>query len=340
MVLDLPTHIDLPEQAALLNFRKLVDGMETPYMAMDCNLAIVYANPAYLASVERRWDEIAGRYLFDVFPDKPERVDAVRKIFLETLTGVTTKLERQEYRHKHPDGSISTKCWQCNQTPYFDGSGQVAFIIQHAEDITEAEKLRRRNEAISLELDHRVKNVFAVVQAVAALAGHNSNSVNSFRDDFEGRIMSMARTHDSLSRTDWEGLTLRQIMEAELGQYRGFEEGRVAFHGADIKLNPRASQLASLLAHEFGTNAAKYGCFSDPNGRLDVTAWAYPQQKSLKIEWKESGLQGITAPTTTGFGTRLESFMPNVTIEREFEDDGLRITIRTVLLETPLDYLE
>lgn len=340
MPLDTPSSIETPENTAHVDFRQLVDGMPTPYMVMDRRLRMIYGNTAYLETVERTLGQISGRYIFDVFPDTPERVASVRETFLRTLDGVVTLLDRQDFHFEHADGTVTTKCWQCVQTPYFDGAGNVIYIIQHAEDITESEKLRRKSEAISLELDHRVKNVFAVVQAVAALAGENCSSVQDFKSDFEARIVAMGRTHDSLSRTDWVGLSLREILAASIAQYGGLSGGRAAFHGRDAMLPPRASQLASLLGHEFATNAAKYGCFRHPGGRLDITCWPDPARKQLKVEWKESGMSGIRPPETSGFGTRLETFMPNVSIEREFEDDGIRITIRTTLPGRSQEYQE
>ncbi len=340
MPLDMPRADKPPVQAGYLNFMQLFDTMPTPYMVMDRQLHIVYANKAYLTMLERTLDQISGRYIFDAFPDTPERVASVRETFLQTLDGVTTQLDRQAFHFEHADGTTSTRCWQCTQTPYFDGTGNVVYIIQHAEDVTEEENLQRRNEAISLELDHRVKNVFSVVQAVAAMAGKNAGSIDEFREDFEDRIMAMSRTHSLLSRTNWAGLSLKDILDTSIEQYGGFAPGRAHFHGHDVTLNPRASQMASLLGHELATNAAKYGCFSKPGGRLDITCWPDLARKQLKVEWKESGLSGIRAPKQFGFGTRLETFMPNVSIERDYEDDGIRITIRTVLLDRPLDYAE
>lgn len=335
MPLDLTSPKSDGHPGANLDFLKLVDDMPTPYMVMDRDLTIIYANTAYLTSVERSLDQIGGRYIFDSFPETAERVAAVRAIFLKTLDGVTTRLDRQDFLLEHADGTTSTKCWQCVQTPYFNEVGEVAYIVQHAEDVTESEKLRRTNDAISLELDHRVKNVFSIVQAVAALAGQNCETLDEYRHDFEDRIIAMSRTHDSLSRRDWAGLSLRQIFNEALAHYGGLDSDRITFQGRDVVLNPRASQMASLLIHEFATNAAKYGCFSQSDGQLSITVWPDLKHKSLKVEWKESGLSGIEPSDRTGMGTKLESFMPNVSIDRAYEDDGLRMTIHSILIDSP-----
>lgn len=337
MPLDMPSPDKPPVSAGYLNFMQLFDTMPTPYMVMDRQLHVIYANKAYLTMLERSLDQISGRYIFDAFPDTPERVASVREIFLRTLDGVTTQLESQDFRFEHPDGTTSTRCWQCTQTPYFDGTGKVVYIVQHAEDVTDEAKLQRQNEAISLELDHRVKNVFSIVQAVAAMAGRNAGSIAAFREDFEDRIMAMSRTHGLLARTNWAGLSLKDILEASVEQYGGFQPGRVSFHGPDVTLSPRASQMASLLGHELATNAAKYGCFSRRGGRLDVTFRPDPSRMTLEVEWKESGLSGIRPPEQCGFGTQLETFMNNVSIDRDYEDDGIRVTIEAFLPDSPWD---
>lgn len=245
----LSTHQALPEEALHLNFRNLVDGMLTPYMVMDARLAIVYANAAYLESVERRLEDIAGRYIFEAFPDTEERISNVRRKFLDVLNGHTTRLDVQNYQHIRRDGSISSKTWQCVQTPYYGPDGSVAYIVQHAEDITEASSLRNKNEMISRELDHRVKNMFSVIMAVANLASQGADNVQTFREEFCARIMSMDRTHAALQGTSWTGLSLGDIIEAELRQYGGTSAPNIhvaAPRSGSIPARARISPCSSM----------------------------------------------------------------------------------------------
>ncbi|WP_300379472.1 HWE histidine kinase domain-containing protein [Henriciella sp.] len=323
----LPTHQYLPEEAAFLNFRTLVDGMPTPYMVMDARLVIVYANLAYLDSVERALEDIVGRYIFDAFPDTEERIKGVREKFLNVLNGRTTHLDVQNYQHVHADGRVSTKTWQCVQTPYYGPDGRVIYIVQHADDITEASMLRSKNELISRELDHRVKNMFSVVMAVANLASHGAEDVQTFREEFCARIMSMDRTHAALQNVSWAGLSLHSILESELQQYGGPGSSRISTGGPRIQLNARTSQDCSLFIHELATNAAKYGCFSQPGGQLAVS-WALDTAtERLEIVWQETGLQGVSAPDHAGFGTQLGDFIPDMEVQRTYHDTGLEVRI-------------
>ncbi|MEQ9315478.1 MAG: HWE histidine kinase domain-containing protein [Henriciella sp.] len=319
------THQGLPPEAVFLNFRKLLDNILTPYMVMDRDLVIIYANNAFFETVDRSPDDIIGRYIFDSFPEQEERVAAVREIFLETLNGGVTRLDRQFFDLEQPDGTKIPKCWQCVQTPYFDSTGEVRYIVQHAEDVTEAVKLESKNEMIAKELDHRVKNIFAVVQSVAVLSGQRADSSEHFREDFSNRLAAMSRTYDALSRTDWSGLLLADIFKAELKQYADVPSDRVSISGPAIRFGPKASQNASLYIHELATNAAKYGCFSSPHGKLDISWKKGTGSNLLEIVWSESGLSGIKAPTELGFGSQIPDFMPNINVERVYRDDGLLV---------------
>lgn len=332
----LRTHRGLPAESAHLNFRTLLDGIETGFMVMDRDLVIVYANAAYLSSVERNLDDIVGRYVFDVFPDNEDRVASVRRKFLDVLDGKTTRLDRQKFTLRHPDGTVSTKCWQCSQTPYYDGVGNVRYIVQQSDDITEQEMLRERSEMMSRELDHRVKNLFSVIQAVAALSGHRAESIKEFREEFSARIGAMGRTHDRLREGNWQGLSLKGIAHDGLDQFCGRKHDRVSITGPDVQLSPRGAQHASLLVHELATNAAKYGCFSVPDGRLDIIIRPTGDPHLVEVDWIESGVSGVIPPSRTGFGTQLTEFMPNLICRRDYKDGGLHVRMTARLL-SPMD---
>lgn len=323
-----------------MNFRHLVDGMLTPYLVLDRSLTVIYANQAYLDSVERKLSDIVGKHIFTAFPDTDDRTTPVREAFIRTLNGETIKLDRTYYHFRHADGTTSTKCWQCVQTPYYAADGEVAYIIQHAEDITEADKLRQRNEIIQRELDHRVKNLFSVIQAVAMLSGSKAETIDQFRDEFSSRLAAMGRTHDQLRDHDWDGLWLHDVLRDGLNQFCGDNCDQVTIAGPDVRLSPRGAQHASLLVHEMATNAAKYGCFSVPEGHLKIRTDYGEDPHCVHVSWKESGMTGIKAPETTGFGTQLFNFMPNISCERLFEEDGFHLKLTAKLLhamETPKD---
>lgn len=336
MLDQLRTHKGLPAEAVYLNFRNLLDGVATGFMVMDRDLVIVYANETYLQAVERRLEDIVGQYVFDAFPDSADRVEGVKQRFLDVLDGKVTRLDRQNFELHHPDGTVSTKCWQCTQTPYRDGTGEVAYIVQQAEDITEKERLQERADLMSRELDHRVKNVFSVIQAVAALSGHGAETIEEFRNEFTARIAAMGRTHDQLRDRNWDGLWLKTLIQDGLEQFCGSNCDKVTITGPDVQLSPRGAQHASLLIHELATNAAKYGCFSVPEGRLDIIIRPTSDPHLVECDWKESGVSGVVPPSRTGFGTQLTEFMPNLVCTRDYHEGGLHFRLKAKLLN-PMD---
>ncbi|MEO1100679.1 MAG: HWE histidine kinase domain-containing protein [Pseudomonadota bacterium] len=307
----------------VLDFKRVFDGMSTSYMIMDHELKIVYANPAYLAATQRTLDDIVGRYVFEAFPDTEDRLEEVGAEFKGALAGKTTYLKDQYFELDHADGTRQTHCWRAVQTPYLGQDGTVKFVVQHAEDITEQKALEARNRVISNELDHRVKNMFAIIQSIAQLTGSEADTVESYRESFSERLVAMGRTHSALSENDWQGIDLQGILEAELRPYRAEDGSRVTLNGPPLMLTRKSSQDASMITHELATNAAKYGCFSQPGGKLDIEWTVDPATQTLFIKWAESGLSGITPPTREGFGSLLTTMMPNLEIKRDYRPEGL-----------------
>lgn len=337
----LATHNALPAASALMDFRHLVDGMPTPYIVMDRSLNVVYANQAYLDTAERKLSDLIGKNVFRIFPDTDDRTAPIREAFIRTLNGETTRLDQLYYHFRHADGTYSSRCWRSVQTPYYDSDGEVAYIIQHPEDITEADKLRQRNEMIQRELDHRVKNLFSVIQAVAMMSGTKAETIDQFREEFADRLAAMGSTYDQLREQNWDGLWLHDILRDGLRQFCGDNCDKVTISGPNVRLSTRGAENASLLVHEMATNAAKYGCFSVPEGRLNIRTDYAEDPHSVHMSWKESGMTGIKAPETTGFGTRLFQSMQSSTSERLFEEDGLHVKLTAKLLhpmETPKDF--
>lgn len=313
------------EISEVLDFKRVFDGMSTSYMIMDHELKIVYANSAYLAATQRTLDDIVGRYVFEAFPDTKDRLEEVGVEFKGALAGETTYLKDQYFELDHADGSRQTHCWRAVQTPYFGRDGSVKFVVQHAEDITEQKALEERNRVISNELDHRVKNMFAIIQSIAELTGTETDTIEDYRESFGDRLVAMGRTHSALSENDWQGIDIKGILEAELQPYRAIDGSRITMEGPSLMLTRKSSQDASMITHELATNAAKYGCFSREGGKLDIRWTVDPETRTFFLTWKESGLVGIEPPTRQGFGSLLTTMMPNLEIERDYQPDGLTV---------------
>jgi two-component sensor histidine kinase len=188
-------------------------------------------------------------------------------------------------------------------------AGLLAFVLAALFDE------RRRNEAMLqqgkerlqlmvAELDHRVKNVLATVNAVAAHTLNASSSMDHFVAALDGRLRSMASTHELLSHKRWRGLTLSDLLRRELAPYRMSNNSE--FDGPEVTLSAEAGQAVAMVLHELATNAAKHGALSTREGRVSVR-WHRPLNGNghdpLIIEWEESGGPSVQVPSKPGFGT-------------------------------------
>lgn len=316
------------------DFSSLAHNWTLPLMVLDRQMRFVYANPAYLEATRKSWEMLEGVYMFDAFPDAPERQAPVEEKFRQTLAGEITYLDAQPYELTLPDGSISMRTWQCVQEPYRNAAGEVTHLVQRAEDITEQAELQRQNHIIQEELDHRIKNLFAVIIATVRISGPMAKDVRSFTQDFTNRLEAMSRVYSQLSENNWRGLPLRRLFRQELESVLGSDSDRYSLSGDDVTLSLKSTKDASLMIHELVVNALKYGCFSRPEGRLDIT-WSL-RDGMLDISWVESGLSGVRPPEKEGFGTVLFQMMPNVTLTRDFRDEGMRLRL-TVPVDISVD---
>ena len=179
-----------------------------------------------------------------------------------------------------------------------DTPGRVIGVIQ---DITVRKTEEEQRETLVAELDHRVKNVLAAVQSMAAQSARKASSLESFLNTFAGRLKSMASAHQLLTATRWRGAGMQNIAAAELG---GLAPGQTRWQGPDTLLTPRATNAMSLALHELATNAVKFGALSTDMGRVDVS-WRAGANGGLELQWLESRGPAVPQPARRGFGSTL-----------------------------------
>jgi two-component sensor histidine kinase len=213
----------------------------------------------------------------------------------------------------------------------------AASLQQHEGELTsEVRRSRALQEQQSVmlhELNHRVKNTLATVQALA----RQSRGGEGQAAQLEGRILALSKTHDLLTRDDWTGAPLREMLENELGPYRNGSEHCV-LDGPEVALPPRHVLALGMTVHELTTNAAKYGALSREAGQVSVkwrTVRGEGGGETLLLDWQERGGPPVSEPRRRGFGTRL--IAGGVTreldgsVEMEFHPAGLRCSIRVPL---------
>ena len=469
-----------------IDFREIFDRIPSPYMLLDRDFRYVAANAAYLRTVQRPWEALEGRYLFDAFPSEGEtRAQLETSLAHARDRGEIAELPLIHYAIERPPqqgGGFEDRIWSATHTPIPDETGATRYILQHTQDVTAIQRLKdaafgsrsstmlgdevlRRAETVQSqsrqlrnlfmqapgfmavlrgpdhvvdlannayaqlighreitglplgvalpevidqgfidlldqvratreafvgrrvkvalqrsadaaleeryldfiyqpiveadgtvsgvfvegvdmteqvqaddrhrllldELNHRVKNTLATVQAIAQQTLRGATTPETFAIAFEARLLALSHTHDALTDSQWAGADLRQILMTELGPY-GSE--RIGMEGPDVHLPARVALSLGLVFHELATNAAKYGALST-GGQLSLD-WSLSEDgQALRFSWRETGGPPTRRPERKGFGSRL--------IERSITSE-LRGTIVTdydpagliVRFETPL----
>jgi two-component system CheB/CheR fusion protein len=199
-------------------------------------------------------------------------------------------------------------------------------------DLTDRKRGDRERELLTRELNHRVKNTLAVVQALAMQTDH-SRSVEEYRNTFLGRLSALARAHSLLLDAQWRGADLRQLVEQTLEAYRSDHPDKIEIKGEPVPLSAAQSLGLSLILHELGANAAKYGALSHGDGRVRVS-WRVEERekgKRLYLRWLERGGPKVGELGEKGFGTRLIERACTYELEGEVElnyaPEGLRCEV-------------
>lgn len=181
----------------------------------------------------------------------------------------------------------------------------VDTLLRHHEMIAdERSRADVRQRMLNEELNHRVKNILALVKSLVGQPVQEGRDLADYVTSLKGRIQALALAHDQIARGD-QGGSLRKLLEAELTPYRD-RASAIVLGGEELWLDSLAFSVMALVLHELSTNAAKYGALSSSRGQLEVT-WQSTVEGDCEIIWQESGGPKVSPPTRTGFGTALIS---------------------------------
>ena len=220
----------------------------------------------------------------------------------ESVTEQLRETDHYEVEYRRPNSPDGREVWNhASGLTLRDENGEPAYVIGVVQDITERKAEEEQRENLVAELDHRIKNLLAVVQSVAAQSARKSASLDVFLKTFAGRLKSMSSAHDLLTAARWRGATLARIAAAELG---GLAPTQTRWDGPELFLTPRAASALSLALHELAVNAVRYGSLSTENGKVEVV-WRRTPEGGFALEWLETGGPPATAPATKGFGATL-----------------------------------
>jgi len=299
--------------------RAALDESEMRFRLMADNisqLAWIAAADGAINWYNRRWYEYTGTDFFQMqgwgwrAVQHPDHLPAVEAKFVAHIA--SGEAWEDTFPLRRADGTYR---WFLSRAhPLRGADGQVQCWFGTNTDINEQLEAERRIELLMLEVNHRSKNMLAMIQALArrsvaqaGVAGEGSGSADFVRR-LEQRISCLAANQDLLVRRSWSDIPLGELVEAQLA-FLGEALGQVECVGPSIPLTPMAAETIGMALHELATNALKYGALSRPAGRVRVV-WSRAADGGLAIDWCECGGPRVEPPSTRGFGSRLIADMP------------------------------
>ncbi len=204
------------------------------------------------------------------------------------------------YRCRRRDGSLVDSEWY--SSALLSPTGALISVNAEILDITERRRAEETQKLLIAELNHRVKNTLATVQAIALHTLRHTANPSDFAANFSGRIQSVAQAHSLLSNATWRGADLAELIHDQL-RLGSLDEARLKVSGPEVHLAPQLALHLALILHELGTNARKYGAWSANHGEIVLT-WTI-DDGLLHLMWEESGGPPVRAPARRGFGTTL-----------------------------------
>jgi len=209
------------------------------------------------------------------------------------------------------------------------------------EDITVRSEAEAHRDILVREMSHRVKNVLATVQSVASHTLLQTDSLESFKIAFIGRLRALARGHDLLVEEGWAGADIGQLVRQTLKPYRTNNSEHIVADGPRLTVRPQAGVTLVMILHELATNAAKYGALSAPTGVLKIT-WRREDlegQSQIHLDWIEVGGPSVKPPSHRGFGSELiergTSYELRGKAVLDYREEGLHCTLSFPWEELP-----
>ena len=296
------------------SFRKargpFVVAAETTRMAMvftdakEPDNPIIFANESFLTLTGYDREEVLGQ-TFNFLMARGADPVALAQI-AAAFEGSADGSAEINYRRK--DGSVF--CAALFISPVPDESGDVVEHFASFVDLSRQKQEQAQSMMMIDELNHRVKNTLSTVQSIVWQALRKDSDPKTIREAIESRLFALSRSHDLLSRENWKGAGLQDLVKEAMepfGVANGGRSERFVITGKNIRLPANGALALGIAFHELATNAVKYGAFSNAAGSIAST-WTIepmPEGDRLILRWQEKDGPPVTPPTRKGFGSRV-----------------------------------
>jgi len=269
----------------------IVESSDDAIASKDLNGTVVTWNKGAERIFGYAAEEIIGKSISMLIP--PDRENEESLILDRIRRG--ERIDHYDTVRRRKDGTLIDI--SLTVSPIKDQNGRIIGASKIARDVTE----RKRQEAfinlLSREVDHRAKNLLAVVQSMVTLT--DGDTPEAVKAAISGRIQALANAHNLLAVSHWQGASVKSIVQHALEPYKS----RTLITGPDHAVGARTAQSIAIVLHELATNAAKYGALSASSGSVGVE-WSLQPNQHLSLRWTEVGGPEIRPPSHEGFGSR------------------------------------
>ncbi|HEY0234618.1 MAG TPA: PAS domain-containing protein [Afipia sp.] len=280
----------------------------------------------------QRWTEFTGITAEEIEPTTwqelvhPEDWPRVAETWSECLaTGNTYDID---YRFRHKDGDYRW-LWVL-ALPLRDANRRIVRWYGTSSDIDAPKRLEEQRELVSHELDHRIKNLFALVNGLVSLSVREQPEHKPLADSLRARLNALNQAHGVIrGAPNAKSGSMRSLLQQLLEPYTDGNSDRITIEGADVALDAGTVTAFALVFHELITNATKYGALSRPDGSLLISLRLEADRQI--IDWQECFEGNVNGGSTEGFGSRLLKTMVEGqlrgTITRDLSTTGLTTRI-------------
>ena len=296
------TLVDISDQehrkAAERRLGAIVDSSHDAIISKDLNGIIASWNQSAQALFGYSADEVIGKPVTILIPD--DRQEEEPQILRRIRSG--EKVDHFETIRRHKDGRLLPISLAIS--PIHGDDGRVVGISKIARDITEQKESEQRIHALMREVNHRVKNQFAVIISMIRETNKHTKDSVQFVQQVQERILALSRSHDLLVQEDWRGATVFELLLSQLKPFG--QEDLVTMAGPSMLLQPMALQHLGIAFHELATNSVKYGVLSGQGGAIKVE-WSVGDDadggKRFRLAWTETGGPKVRTAPDHGFGS-------------------------------------
>jgi two-component sensor histidine kinase/integral membrane sensor domain MASE1 len=295
--------------------------------AKNIDRQLIYANPATLVVLDIPPSKLDLGFDTDGLFTNADEAAVVKTNDERVLRNGETIIVEEAVTSRTGERRI----FRATKAPLYDSDGSLVGLAGVCVDITDAKKSAARERMLVSEIEHRGRNLLAVLQGIIQLT--RAETVPEFQAAISRRLHALARTHGSIVAANWQGASFTTILRDEFASYLDVGDPHIHLSGEDLMLDTATAQSLALIIHELATNAAKYGALSTPVGRVSVN-WTVAGEGAsarLVLEWQERDGPPVTPPVRTGFGSTIIALLaeerPGGSIDQQWKAEGLMVRL-------------